>query len=156
MPLSQLLAKHLRDVHFGGNWTSVNLKEQLSDLSWQQVNIKIDGLNSIAALVFHMNYYVRVVTKVLMGGPLDAKDALSFDLPPINCEADWKLLQDKIWADAERFATIIEHIPESQLWEDFTDPKYGTYYRNLQGITEHLHYHLGQVVVIRKLILFRK
>ena len=30
--------------------------------------------------------------------------------------------------------------------------KYGNYFRNLTGIIEHLHYHLGQIVLIKKLI----
>ena len=27
MNLTQQIAKHIREVYFGGNWTSVNLKE---------------------------------------------------------------------------------------------------------------------------------
>ncbi len=43
-------------------------------------------------------------------------------------------------------------MPESRLWDDFADAKYGNCYRNLQGIIEHCHYHLGQVVVVKKLV----
>ena len=38
------------------------------------------------------------------------------------------------------------------LWETFADEKYGHYYRNLHGIIEHTHYHLGQIVLIKKLL----
>jgi len=48
MSLSQHLAKHLRDVHFGGNWTSVNLKDTLADVSWQQVSVKVQSFNTIS------------------------------------------------------------------------------------------------------------
>ncbi|MGN6163930.1 MAG: hypothetical protein ACTHOF_05245 [Flavisolibacter sp.] len=41
---------------------------------------------------------------------------------------------------------------DSKLDEIFVDEKYGTYYRNLQGIIEHTHYHLGQIVLIKKLL----
>jgi hypothetical protein len=47
----------------------------------------------------------------------------------------------------------VEQLPSIQLWETFTDEKYGTYYSNLQGIIEHIHYHLGQIVVIKKILL---
>lgn len=100
-----------------------------------------------------MNYYVSAVLKVLQGGPLDARDKYSFDHPPILSREDWKKMLDRIWTDAENFAGLIEKLPENRLWEDFTDKKYGNYYRNLHGIIEHFHYHLGQIVLIKKILL---
>ncbi len=146
------IAKHFRDVHFGGNWTSVNLKDALAGVTWQQATTQVHGFNTIAALVFHINYYVSAVLKVLQGGPLDAHDKYSFDLPPITSADDWQKLLDKCWTEAEIFANAIEQLPESKLWEDFSDKKYGNYYRNLHGIIEHAHYHLGQIVLIKKML----
>ncbi len=76
-----------------------------------------------------MNYYVSEVLKVLQGEPLNAHDKYSFDYPPILSQADWKKLLDKKWTDAENFAGLIEQLPESKLWEDFSDKKYGNYYQ---------------------------
>jgi len=45
----------------------------------------------LPALVYHINYYVAAVLPVLQGGPLDASDKYSFDLPPIQSKEDWKL-----------------------------------------------------------------
>lgn len=152
MNLTTQIAKHLRDVHFGGNWTSSNLKENLAGITWQQATTKVYSFNTIATLVFHMNYYVSVVLKVLQGQPLNASDKYSFDLPPIRSQEDWEKLLDKTWTDAENFASLIEQLPESKLWETFNDEKYGNYYRNIHGIIEHIHYHLGQIVLIKKII----
>jgi hypothetical protein len=60
---------------------------------------------------------------------------------------------DKTWKDAETFAGLIERLPESRLGETFADEKYGNYYRNIQGVIEHTHYHLGQIVLLKKLLL---
>ncbi|MBC7774361.1 MAG: DUF1572 domain-containing protein, partial [Phycisphaerae bacterium] len=139
--------------HFGGNWTSVNLKDTLADLSWQQATTQVYEFNTIATLVFHTNYFVDAVLKVLRGGPLDAKDIYSFDHPPIHAQADWEKMLDKTWTDAEDFACLVEQLSEHKLWEDFSDQKYGNYYRNLHGIIEHTHYHLGQIVLIKKILL---
>jgi hypothetical protein len=152
MNLSAHLAKHLRDVHFGDNWTSVNLKNTLTDVTWQQAITKVHSFNTIVALVYHTNYFVVVVSKVLQGEPLTGSDKYSFDHPSIESRQDWEKLLDKIWADAENFANLIEQLPDSTLWEDFSDGKYGNYYRNIQGIIEHTHYHLGQIVLIKKLL----
>jgi hypothetical protein len=153
MNLSAQIAKHLRDVHFGGNWTSVNLRETLKDVSWQQATTKVQSFNTIAALVYHMSYYLDVVIKVMQGGPLDAKDKYSWEMPPITNEEGWQQLLNKTWSDAETLAGLIENFPEDKLAKDFLDGKYGSNFRNLEGITEHCHYHLGQIVILKKLIL---
>ncbi len=150
MNLAGQLAKHLRDVHFGGNWTSVNLKDTLAEVTWPQATTQVYSFNTIATLVYHTNYYISAVLKVLQGGPLNASDKFSFEIPPIRSHDDWRALLDKTWTDAESFASLIEQLPESMLWENFTDEKYGNYYRNIQGIIEHIHYHLGQIVLIKK------
>jgi uncharacterized damage-inducible protein DinB len=153
MNLPAQIAKQFRDVHFGGNWTAVNLKENVADTAWQQAVTKVYSFNTIADLVFHMNYYVNAIMKVLQGKPLDAHDKYSFDHPPILSQADWEKLLDKTWTDAENFAHLIEQMPESKLGEIFSDKKYGNYYRNINGVIEHMHYHLGQIVLIKKILL---
>lgn len=152
MTYSAQIANHFRQVHFGGNWTSVNLKQILSDVSWQQAITKVHSLNTIGALVFHINYYVAAVLNVLQGTPMNAHDKYSFDLPPIQSEDDWKKLLDKTWSDAEKFAELAEQLPDSELNEIFVLEKYGNYHRNLLGVIEHTHYHLGQIVVIKKIL----
>ena len=151
--LSAQIAKQFSDVHFGGNWTAVNLKETLADVNWQQAMTKVYSLNTIAALVFHNNYYVSGLLEVLRGQPLAIKDIYSYDLPPIQSEGEWEHLLNKTWKDAEAFAQLVEQLPEERLWLNFADPKYGTYYRNLHGLIEHTHYHLGQIVLIKKILL---
>ena len=153
MSLTAQIANHLRAVYFGGNWTSVDLKDNLADVTWQQATTQVYTFNTIATLVYHMNYYVCAVLTALQGQPLSAHDKYSFDHPPILSQEDWEKLLDKTWTDAESFASLIEQLPESELWEDFSDNKYGNYYRNIHGIIEHNHYHLGQIVLIKKILL---
>ncbi len=153
MNLTAQIAKHFRDIHFGGNWTCSNVKDNLEGISWQQVTTQVDSFNTIAKLVYHMNYYVSAVLKVLQEQPLNAKDAYSFDHPPIRSQEDWEALVNKTLTDAESFAKEIEQLPESRLWDTLLEEKYGNYYRNIHGIIEHTHYHLGQIVIIKKLIL---
>ena len=152
MNLTAQIAKHFRDVYTGGNWTDVNLKDTLADITWQQAITKVYSFNTIADLVFHMNYFVSAVLKVLQGYPLDAHDKFSFDHPPVLSQEDWENLLNKTFTDAENFASLIEQLPENKLWEDFSDKKYGNYYSNLHGIIEHNHYHLGQIVLIKKML----
>jgi DinB superfamily len=156
MPITALIAKHFREIHFGVNWSWSNLKDQLSDITWLEATTQIDGFNTIAALVYHINYYVGAVIKVLEGGPLDASDKFSFAVPAITSDADWQAMLDKMWSEAEIMATLIEQIPDDKLEDVFVLEKYGNYYRNLHGVIEHSHYHLGQIVVLKKVLRMKQ
>jgi len=152
MLLSKHLAKHFNDVYFGGNWTSVNFKDVLADVRWQQAITPVAHLNTIADLTFHTNYYVQPVLRVLQGGDLIASDELSFDTPEIHSERDWSTLIGRVFEEAEQLSIKIEQLDEALLFQDFTAAKYGSYYRNLAGVIEHCHYHLGQIVLIKKIL----
>lgn len=153
MNLSIQLAQHVRQVYFGGNYTAVNLKEQVTGLTLDQARTSVNGLNSILRLTYHIHYYARAINRVLTGGPLDSKDSLSFDPPVIETQEAWESFLETIWQEAEGLITHIERLPTDSIWEHFVDPKYGTYYRNIQGMVEHSHYHLGQIVLLKKLLI---
>jgi hypothetical protein len=152
MTLAKQISKHFRDVFFGGNWTVSCMQEQLKDVSWQQATTTIDGFNTIVALTYHSYYFVLALLDVLEGKPLTAHDKFSFNHPQIQSQQDWENFLNNIWIDVERTALLIEQLQNDKLSEDFADAKYGTYYRNITGIIEHTHYHLGQIVIIKKML----
>jgi len=152
MNLSANIAKHLREVFFGGNWTWANLKDNLDGVTWQQANQQVHNFNTIAKLTYHIGYYVTAILKVLEGNPMEAHDKYSFDIPPIQSEEDWAKMRDKIFIEAEALIKLIEQLPDEKLGEIFVADKYGIYYRNLHGLIEHTHYHLGQIAIIKKLV----
>jgi uncharacterized damage-inducible protein DinB len=152
MNTTKQLAQHFRDVHFGGNWTFVNLKDSLADVTWQEATTKLHDFNTIATLLFHINYYVNPVLKVIQVEPLIASDKYSFDCPPITSNEDWQKLVQKVLDEAELFAQEIEKLDELKLYDVFSEEKYGNYFRNLLGIIEHSHYHLGQITLIKKML----
>lgn len=46
----------------------------------------------------------------------------------------------------------MEEMTDDRLLESFVDEKYGTYQRNIDVMIEHTYYHLGQILIIKKLI----
>ena len=90
---------------------------------------------------------------VIRENNLKASDKYSFDHPPIQSQEDWEKLVATLWKDAEDFAQIVAQFPEEKLWDDFWKNKYGDYYKNIQGIIEHSYYHLGQIVLIKKMLV---
>lgn len=147
------LTKRFREVILDGFWiANTNFKDQLSDVTWEQAIARVGSLNTIAMLTFHIDYYIAGIVNVLEGGELEIKDQFSFDLPPIESREQWEGLLNKLWADAEKFAVLLEQMPGSKLDEVFVDEKYGTYQRNIDGMIEHAYYHLGQITLIKKLL----
>lgn len=156
MQLTENITKHFRGVYFGGNWTDVNLKGTLNNVTWQEATTQIYGLNTIATLTYHIHYFVRVVLKVLQGGALEGDDKLSFNHPPIDNQAEWEDFLQQVYAEAEEFAALLAELPEERFLENLAGAKYGNYYYNIAGIIEHTHYHLGQILVIKKILAGQK
>ncbi|KXH83672.1 hypothetical protein [Chryseobacterium kwangjuense] len=153
MSSASQLAKRFREVLLDGLWiANTNFKDQLSNVTWEQAVSKIEPLNTIAMLTYHIDYYIAGVVNVLEGGALEIKDKFSFDLPPIESREQWESLRNKLWADSEKFASLVELLPDDGLDEIFVDEKYGTYQRNIDGMIEHAYYHLGQITLIKKLL----
>ena len=153
MKSTDALASRFREVILNGTWiANTNYKQQLTGLPWQVATAKLEDLNTIALLAQHIHYYIKGVKQVFEGGPLDIKDQYSFDFPPIESQEAWDDFLNLFWNDAEAFALLIEQLPEEKLSEPFVDEKYGTYLRNIDGMIEHCYYHLGQIVLLKKMI----
>lgn len=156
MSTTSQLTKRFREVLLDGKWiANTNFKDQLSDITWKEATTKIGSLNTIAMLTFHIDYYVSGLINVFEGGDLEIRDKYSFDLPAIESQQQWEKLVNKLWDDAEKFASLLEQMPDSKMNEVFVDEKYDTYLRNIDGMIEHCYYHLGQITLIKKMILLK-
>lgn len=154
MKLTTQIAKQFKEVLLNGNWVvATNYKAQLSDLSWNQAITKVGTLNTIAALTYHINYYIAGILNVFKNGKLEIRDKYSFDMPPIKSQEDWEKLLNKMLSNAEEFANLVEKMSDEKLEEIFVDEKYGNYYRNINAMIQHSFYHLGQIVMIKKMLL---
>lgn len=152
MKLGRLLADHVRQLYHGKNWTTVTLTDALQDLTLSEVNEKIGDHNSIGTLLYHMHYYVKVQLLVLKGGPLQGNDKDSFNGPAISSDQQLHEFSQEIMKCGDEYAALVEQLSNEDLLDAFGEEKYGTKYRNIQGFIEHTHYHLGQVILLRKLI----
>ena len=112
----------------------------------------MESLNTIAALAQHIHYYVQGIANVLKGGTLDIRDKFSFDFAPITSQVEWEAFLMKFWNDSEEFAKLIAQMPDDELKHVFVDEKYGTFQRNFDAMIEHSYYHLGQIVLIKKMV----
>ena len=148
------IAHRFREVLLNGKWVAnTNYKDQLAGLTWEQATRKVNSLNTIADLTNHINYYLKGILNVFEGGNLEIHDKYSFDSPPVRSQKDWDNLLSDVLANADKFAEHIESMSEERLEDIFIDEKYGTFKRNIEGMIEHCYYHLGQISLIKKMIM---
>jgi uncharacterized damage-inducible protein DinB len=151
--IAQQTATRFREVILNGTWiANTNFKDQLDGLNYQIAVTKVDSFNSIAAVAQHIDYYINGINNVFKGGNLDIRDQFSFDFAPITSQNQWETFLAQFWNDAETFASFLEKMTDEQLHQSFVNEKYGTYFRNIDGMIEHSYYHLGQIVLLKKMI----
>lgn len=153
MKKTDQIANRFQEVILNGTWVAnTNYKEQLSNLNWEIATTKFKSLNTISDLAQHIHYYISGINNVFKGGTLDIKDKFSFDFNLINSQIEWEAFLLRFWKDSEEFAYLIKQMSDEKLNQVFVDEKYGTYQRNIDAMIEHSYYHLGQIVLIKKII----
>ena len=153
MEIAKNLADSLKEVLLDGKWVAgTNIKDEIIDLDWKIATLKIDSLNSIADLTFHIDYYLAGVLNVFKGGKLEIKDKYSFDYQKIESQKSWEKLIDKFCNDSEEFVKAVKSMTNNDLEKNFVKKEYGDYFRNLTVMSEHCYYHLGQIMLIKKMI----
>jgi len=146
------LGKFLLNAYLGKNWVDVNFKDVLADITLKEANTRIAPLNTIAGIVYHLDYYVTIVLKRLKGDMINSGPNNGFDIETLPSVQNWRELQEGLYKRAERFAAYVSLMDERRLTENFLNPVYGQNIYNIQGIIEHAYYHLGQIVLLKKMI----
>lgn len=146
------LGQFMVNAYLGKNWTEVDFKNVLSDVTLEEANFRIDPLNTIGAIVYHLDYYVNIVLRRLNGEMLPSNTNNGFDIETLPSVDAWQKLLEAFYTNAEKFAAHIRLMNDDQLMTDFQDKKYGNNIYNIQGTIEHAYYHLGQIVLLKKMI----
>ena len=114
------LSLRFKEVYLNGKWiVHTNYKEILQDVTWEQATKKIGSLNTIAALTFHVNYYMEGVLHLFESGRLEISDKYSFDMKEVRSQEDWDHLYNEFVTNAEKFATALEEMSDEKLAETF-------------------------------------
>jgi hypothetical protein len=153
MNLKEHIAQHLMDVHNGNNWTEVNLAETLKNINWQQaITVTPFSPNSIAMLVHHISYWNRAIAQRGRGAQPVINKENGMNAPAINDESGWEALKKDNLVSAHELATVIEGYDIGNLFSPIL-PGHSSAYKNFQGQVEHVHYHLGQILMIKNFLL---
>jgi len=152
MQITHLMGAHIREVYEGNNWTGVSIADVINDVNWQQAQQKTIGSpNTIASLLHHLYYWNGIIQQRMNGENPSVPETNGFDVGEFNSESDWGILKEKTQQSFMQLAEAVKNFPEEKLSETYATGK-SAYYKNFQGIVEHAHYHLGQMVIIKNLL----
>ena|ERR1700759_5391407 len=152
MNILDAIAAHINDVYNGENWTDVSIADTIKDVSWQRAQQQtIGSKNTIASLLHHIYYWNRIMLERVKGNNPSVPNTNGFDVNELKNENDWNALKETTRQSFIKLADAVKNFPQEKLFETSPTGK-SSYYKNLQGIVEHAHYHLGQMVILKKLL----
>jgi uncharacterized damage-inducible protein DinB len=153
MIITSLIAQHLKEVYEGNNWTDVCIEATIKDIDWKQAQQQTEASpNTIASLLHHLLYWNGIIMQRMKGEAPIIPEENGYDVPFLKNEEEWNVLKEKTHQSFTELAAAIKNFPEEKLMDNYSPSVQSTYYRNFQGITEHAHYHLGQIVILKNLI----
>ena len=152
MKLTDAIANHITDVYNGENWTGVNFETTLRDVTFEDATtVTKASVNTIAKLLYHTAFYNNIALERINGNNPAINNDNGFDMPAITSKKEWHQLLKDFGASVTRLANAVAQFPEDRLWQ--INPRgNGTFYQLFHGIAEHMHYHLGQVVILKNLL----
>lgn len=149
MKKTNLIAQHLTDVHHGNNWTSVAIADTIDDVNWEEAFAPVPfSPNTIASLLNHIAYWNGIVAERGRGIKPVIAAHNGFEIQEAAPEY-WEALKEELFRSATGLAEVIRGSDEEKLEAPIL-PEHSSAYKNFQGQVEHAHYHLGQIVMIKK------
>ncbi|MEP6684199.1 MAG: DinB family protein [Parafilimonas sp.] len=152
MKITHFIAQHIQEVYEGNNWTDVSIISTIKSITWQQAQQKTAASpNTIASLMHHLYYWNGVIMQRLKGSNPSIPEINGYNVSEFKNENDWQKLKERTHESFIQLASLIKHFPEEKLEETYAEGK-SSYYKNFQGIVEHAHYHLGQIVILKNIV----
>ena len=151
MEITKKIAAALQDVFSGGNWTDVDIESTLKDVDFRTAQKPVPFTeNTIAKILYHLKYSNEIVLARAEGMAASYdNEQEGFAAPVLESDADWQQLVKDTLESARKLADKIQDFDAEKLNAPIVEG-FSTAYKNFQGVVEHAHYHLGQIMMIKK------
>ena len=136
----------------GNNWTGINAEQALQDISAETATKRINANHlNIAELTAHLVCWNNVIAKRL--GGVNYTPPVEEDFPVINELSDeqWQIMKQDFFNSFEILVNALSQKEDISLDQPIFEEATSVY-RNVHGQVSHLHYHLGQIVLLKKVL----
>lgn len=142
----QKLDDILRHTFEKNAWHGVAVMEALNSIDESIVHKKLNSTHSIIKLVTHMTAWRVFITERLAGNDhFEISNEMNF--PDTK---SWRQAVDALVDSQEKLLTSLEKFPNEKLSEVVPNRPF-KFFTMLHGIVHHDLYHLGQIVLIKKI-----
>ena len=144
------ILKLLLELQHGDSWIGTNFKKAFHGVRQMLQPGHFNPGRIVSGCSAHIIYWRNIVVNRLSGS-IDLPPFPDFYLPAEMNENSWKQTFLDFEANYHQLRNCIHTIKDEQL--DMPSPKEGqNYYQLIQGCLQHDAYHLGQIVLIKKLL----
>ena len=146
----QVRLKKLFEDHFDGDpWIEVQILASLRGLQAKDAAKNLYGLNSIWQIVHHMTCWRQTILQRVQGKELRSPSDNYFIVINDVSTAAWTAAVARLKKSQTDLLAYLTNDPG-----DLDEPAGNKYtrYELLQGLLQHDAYHLGQIVMIKKLL----
>lgn len=152
MKESARIRKLFRDLYDGDPWLEVNLSDTLKGITSDQASRRIaEGRNTIWEIVNHVVQWRFHVLKRLKGEKAPSPEH-NFILPvEESSQQAWNRTLQELEKSQQAWLSFLEGLDENEYDEVYSENNM-SYYDHIQGILQHDAYHLGQVVLLSKIV----
>ncbi|WP_281232324.1 DinB family protein [Flavobacterium gelatinilyticum] len=141
-----------QSIYNGNPWLEVNLADTLKNVNAEQAYRKINpNLNTIWEIVNHLIQWRRNILQRMQGETIITPDHNYF-VPVLDpSEAAWEQSLQTLAKTQEAWNTFFEDFDDADLTKIYVNNGH-TYYEHIHGIIQHDVYHLGQIVILKKML----
>jgi uncharacterized damage-inducible protein DinB len=150
MTTIQQLVTDLDNLHNGNCWTGYNALQILSGIDAETAKTKpYEKGNSLWQIVNHISYWRELVARrVRERKPVRAEQE-GFDFPEVANEASWENTRQRFNQSYQLLRYAINNLGQEELYREMDGGQ--TLYYNIQGCLLHDSFHLGQVILLKRM-----
>ncbi|MBS7233092.1 DinB family protein [Flavobacterium psychroterrae] len=152
MSESKRISNLYQSIYNGNPWLEVNLTNTLENVTAEQAYRKINpNLNTIWEIVNHLIQWRRNILRRVEGEVVNPPDHNYF-VPVLDpSEAAWEQSLQNLAKSQESWNVFFEDFNDADLEKIYVNNEH-TYYEHIHGIIQHDVYHLGQIVILKKML----
>lgn len=146
------IADQIHYGYAGPAWHGPCITKVLDELEPAVLSNTVGNSHNIAEILEHMIAWRVFAIKNMSGTPYDiTDDAVNFPKVETLDAANWTDLKMRLAANQEELLSVIRSHSDEKLEEIVPGRKYN-FYILLHGIVQHDLYHLGQIVMLKKVV----
>ncbi len=145
------LRKLFTDHYDGNPWLDINIVDTLNELTASQAARTIGDHNSIWQIVRHIVAWRETNLARIQGEMVPAPPNNFIEEIHDTSDAAWEKLLKRLERSQQMILAYFEKA-DTATFNNIYQPNQHSFYEHLQGILQHDAYHLGQIVLLKKLI----